>query len=129
MKPRGELTKRWEKHRALSRELVRRRAHGKCESCYRYTALDWSHVAGRGNVIAEPLASSPELTQGLCRPCHRAFDGHTMEPKKRRGLEQAALMRLAARFHKPLLVDALAHPFDAIRRMVEEIEKEGASIE
>lgn len=47
------------------------RAHGRCESCGVQRPLEWDHVAGRRHIVAEPWASSPYLTVGLCRGCHK----------------------------------------------------------
>lgn len=49
---------------------------GKCEGCWRYRQLEWAHLAGRGNQVSEPWASSAALTSALCHRCHADFDGH-----------------------------------------------------
>ena len=128
----GPVKARWLAHQGRSRRAVMARClkNGAlhCEGCDRPGPLDYSHVVGRRNIVGEPFASSPELTQGLCRECHRRYDSYAVSALRRK-LEEAAILRLATRYHKPLLVDALRHPMDAIRRMVAELEKEGAGAE
>lgn len=59
---------------------------------------DWAHVAGRGHIIAEPYASSPELTGALCRRCHSAIDEHRDQQRIIKFQSQGA-MRLIARWN------------------------------
>jgi hypothetical protein len=87
----------------------------RCEGCNEPVRLDWAHLFGRGNVIAEPWCSLPELTAALCRSCHRSIDT-AAAPGLRSYLRTAALALLATRF-APLL-DVLAAtqetPLDAL---------------
>lgn len=121
----------WLSHHARSRELVRRRANGKCEGCGRAdAALDWAHVMGRGHLIAEPWCSSPELTMGLCRECHRAVDGDLGGTNKtlRERLRWTAFERLCQATHHWQWV-AVARPqfgngLNATRALVDVLERE-----
>jgi hypothetical protein len=74
----GPVKGRWLAHQNKSKLIVMKRVEAKgglCEGCGKEPAVDWQHVFGRRHLIAEPWASSPELTMGLCRACHRSCDG------------------------------------------------------
>lgn len=91
--------------RASQSAEVSRRANGRCEVCgARNVPLEWSHTFGRRNVIAEPLASTPEATLGACVDCHREA---TLNPAgaRARTMQLASLARLEARWHILLPTD------------------------
>src|ERR1035437_7007451 len=71
----GSRGKRLDPMRERCKREVRRRSGGVCEvpECER-TDVAWAHIFGRGNVVSEPLASSPQLTMDLCSIHHDAID-------------------------------------------------------
>lgn len=78
----------------------------RCEACGVRPWRDWAHLFGRGNVVAEPWCSLPELTMGLCRECHDVID-QDRDPELRERLRRMALIRLGRRF--PVQLPLLAH--------------------
>ena len=89
----GTTKRRWNDYQAESRLAVVRRCGGKCEGCgAKGLRLKWHHAFGRRNVVAEPLASHPAMTCGLCDECHRTV--HAMpEGGKNRDQRLMALRR------------------------------------
>jgi hypothetical protein len=82
---------------------------GRCEAgCGARWGGDWCHLFGRGNIVAEPWCSLPEMTAGLCRTCHRAID-EARAPELRERLRRLALLRLGCRFPRelPLVAEGL----------------------
>jgi hypothetical protein len=75
IKPIGARGKRLAPERERAKREVRRRSRGICEvlGCER-TDIAWAHIFGRGNIVSEPMASSPELTMDLCSIHHDAID-------------------------------------------------------
>jgi len=73
-----------------------RRSMDRCEICReRYCRpLEWAHLFGRGNRIAEPLCSSPALTIMAGRDCHQDLDGNRI-PRVRELLRWQAVDRAA----------------------------------
>jgi predicted Fe-S protein YdhL (DUF1289 family) len=68
----GRVKARWNSYQARSRFVVMQRCRDSCEGCPIPTdRLHWHHAFGRRNIIAEPLASHPTMTAGLCAGCHR----------------------------------------------------------
>lgn len=117
---RGPVAARWETHRRRSRAVVMARAYGRCEvpGC-RAEATEWAHMFGRRHLVAEPHASSPELTAALCRSHHQGIDRGLL-PDTQLVLRWAACQRFGLRWGvSPVGNDPLA----VIRRMVDEVER------
>jgi hypothetical protein len=83
------------------------RGESRCEGCGEPARLDFAHLFRRGNIIAEPWCSLPEMTAALCRTCHRGID-EAREPALLAELRLAALRRLVARFPLPSFVEPFA---------------------
>lgn len=104
---RGEVKGRWEMWQSMCRALVMTRAGERCEwSTHHLTRcgkgstafepVDWHHIAGRRNIVAEPWASMPALTVALCRhahhaPCHNRPRGDCAVAVQEMGAENLAV--------------------------------------
>lgn len=87
-----------------------------CEGCgATHVPTDWAHLFGRGNIIAEPWCSTPQLTAQLCRTCHNGVDrGFDKELALR--LRREALLRLAGHWGELHYVDWPSEdPIEAVR--------------
>ena len=125
----GVSTARWMRWRQKCREAVALRAAFKCEACgSNLRPLEWCHIAGRGNVVAEPFASSPELTMGLCSAgwedigCHNKID-RAIDLELREMLRWKAVSALMKRYRLGWVAGDNA--IDAIREAVRHLEAEG----
>ena len=90
----GPVKARWAAHQARSRAIVSHHARQHCQACGREDRHpDWAHLAGRRHVVAEPWASSPQLTVGLCRECHTKIDTN-VDMELRDNLRRSGVGRL-----------------------------------
>lgn len=76
--------------------------------------MDWAHLFGRRALIGEPWCSSPELTAGLCRDCHRAIDGN-VDTDLRDRLRWDGITRFVEANGLPQALTRKSDPLDAIR--------------
>ena len=92
LKPVGKRRLRWQDHQRRQRQIAEARVTvnvygvSRCEMIgvphvlhsapKRDRPLEWHHIVGRGNKVAEPWASWAPLTAMLCRMCHyRTHEG------------------------------------------------------
>lgn len=106
IKPVGARRERLMEWHAWCSGAVRARCYGTLDASFQFNRceagcgepwIDWAHLFGRGNIIAEPWCSLPALTAGLCRRCHDAID-QDRDPELRDRLRRRALVRLARAF-------------------------------
>lgn len=65
--------------RNWSQAIEKVAAEGNCRSCgARFAELEAAHIIARSQVVAGP-GEHPDNIVPLCRPCHTAYDGHTLE--------------------------------------------------
>lgn len=83
----------------------------RCEGCGEPARLDFAHLFRRGNIIAEPWCSLPEMAAALCRTCHRRID-EARDPRLLVALRFRALQRLRERFPRANLAIDLVGPDD-----------------
>ena len=74
------------------------------------------------HLIAEPWASSLELTTALCIDCHREVENH---PERNDSLRVVALQRLSERYSLTLREDDLLDPLATIRRFTDLLDDAG----
>ncbi len=102
---RGPSTKRWEKHREQTKEILRNRSGDACEveGCRR-RECEGAHIFGRTHLIAEPFASHPLLMRWLCREHHDDIDqGRDLKLRERLRHEASrAFMAAYAPHWRPL---------------------------
>lgn len=123
----GEVKGRWLRHQEESRREVFRRCQGRCENteCPQ-EATDWSHLFGRRALIAEPWASSPACTAGLCRGCHNACD-RNLNPTLLSRLRWIAIARLCAETHLPIPSTVDNDELGAIRSLARVLEAQSTA--
>jgi len=128
LRARGAKTERWERWHARSRRVVFGRVlrnRGRCEApgC-QAQATEWCHLVGRGNLVAEPFTSLPELTAGLCRDHHNAIDRH-LDDDLRRALTRRGYEWLVEWYEvRTPAEDAGDDPLDLVREYVRRMELE-----
>lgn len=132
IRKRGAHVEKWGRWQDHNRNAVARRAQFACEACgQRMRPLEWAHLAGRGNIISEPWASTPELTAALCSHgfgvlgCHEMID-RNLNPNLLKDLRTDAVIRLCQTYELGLaaIVGDYEEPLDAIREAVRRLETE-----
>ena len=94
------------------------RAAGRCESCNANRTLEWDHTCGRGHLVSEPWASSPFLTVGLCRSCHRmATDERLGVREFTRELAARRLTELAKSQAYPAVIPSDFHEYNPLQKI------------
>ena len=118
---RGAVKGRQEAHHRASKLAVMQRCRSVCEGCGEGRVLDWAHAFGRRHIVSEPWCSSPELTLGLCRQCHRDVD-EGIDPNKQQRLRWICVTRFAAKHGLPIPSTADHDELGAIRALVDAVE-------
>jgi hypothetical protein len=120
----GDVKDRWRRHQHQSRITVMLRCRGKCEAgeCDQ-EAREWAHIFGRRAIIAEPWASSPDATFGLCRHHHQQLD-RNLAPDLLDRMRWIAVARLCASHSVPIPSTAEYDALGAIRAVVDVLEEQ-----